>query len=134
MSVSTSVKTSHAQWISHRIHFDPFAAAKATNTRLPAVQIPATFSAGLQPTLNRITVKPGSPLPKADVLVITWTTAEAQTLSAVFTSNHDFEATWYPYTYGAKPLLSEIPAGILNEKANADSLGKGIIGYFNVVT
>jgi hypothetical protein len=130
----TPVKTSHAELITHRIHFDPFAAAKATNTRLPAVQIPATFWGGLQPIVSHITVKPGSPLPQADVLIITWTTAEAQTLSAVFTSNHDFEATWYPYTYGAKSLLSEIPAGILNEKANADSLGKGIIGYFNVVT
>jgi hypothetical protein len=132
--MSTPVKTSHAELITHRIHFDPFAAAKATNTRLPAVQIPATFWDGLQPTVNHITVKPGGPLPKADVLVITWTTAEAQTLSAVFTSNHDFQATWYPYTYGAKSLLSEIPAALLNEKANADSLGKGIIGYFNVVT
>ena len=132
--MSTPVKISQAELITHRIHFDPFAAAKAANTRLPAVQIPATFWAGLQPTVNRITVKPGSPLPKADVLVITWTTAEAQTLSSVFTSNHDFEATWYPYTYGAKALLSEIPAALLNEKANADSLGKGIIGYFNVVT
>ena len=132
--MSTPVKISQAELITHRIHFDPFAAAKATSTRLPAVQIPATFWSGLQPTVNRITVKAGSPLPKADVLVITWTTAEAQTLSAVFTSNHDFQATWYPYTYGAKALLSEIPAALLNEKANADSLGKEIIGYFNVVT
>jgi hypothetical protein len=134
MSMPTSVKISQAALISHRIHFDPFAAAKATNTRLPAVQIPATFWDGLQPTVNRITVKANSPLPRADVLVITWTTAEAQTLSSVFTSNHDFQATWYPYTYGAKPILAEIPAALLNEKANADSLGKGIIGYFNVVT
>lgn len=132
--MSTSIKTSHAGWVSHRIHFDPFAAAKAANTRLPAVQIPAAFWEGLQPAVQHITYKPGTPLPAADVLLITWTTAEAQTLSAVFTSNHDFQATWYAYTYGAKALLSEIPAAILNQKANADSLGKGIVGYFNVVS
>ena len=37
----TAVKPTHAELISNRIHFDPFAAAKATGTRLPAVQIPA---------------------------------------------------------------------------------------------
>ncbi len=130
----TAVKSTHAELISDRIHFDPFAAAKAAGTRLPAIQIPASFWAGLQPLVQKITYKANSPLPTADVLIITWTTAEAQTLSAVFTSNHDYQATWYAYTYGAQTLLKEIPASILDEKANADSLGKGIIGYFNIVT
>lgn len=125
---------SDAQFIKSRIHFDPYAQARATNTRLPVVQIPATFWDGLQPQVQKLTPAATAALPAADVLVITWTTAETQALSAVFTGNHDFKTTWYPYKHNAATFLNETPAAIINESANADSLKLGIVGYYTAVT
>jgi hypothetical protein len=130
----TKNKFSDSKLIKDRIHYDPFADAKAKAKRLPVIQIPAAFWGGLQPELVKITPASGSPLPKADVLVITWTTVEAEALSAVFTSNHDFKATWFSYKHKSASILKDVPAGVINEKANSDTLKIGVIGFFTMVT
>jgi len=120
--------------LKERIHFDPFAAARAKHERLPVIQIPSGFWGKLEPIVKKITYTANSPLPKADVLIVTWTTAETQALSAVFTSTHDFATSWYSYKNGFAAIKSKIPAAIINEKANKDSLKIGILGFFNIVT
>jgi len=120
--------------IKDRIHFDPFADAKALAARLPVIQIPPEFWGGLQPKLADVNHGPTDPLSNADVLVITWTTAEAEALSAVFTGNHDFQATWFAYKHKSASILRGVPQGVINEKANSTSLKIGIVGFFTKVS
>jgi nucleoside phosphorylase len=98
----------------HIITFDPdepedrLFAASAFQSRAPLSPIP--WPAGLAPQL----VTPATPpspedaLPQADVLVVTWTVAEAKALADVLTPGRGSEA-WQPYTHRFdsyyKPLL-----------------------------
>jgi hypothetical protein len=54
------------------------------------------------------TPKSGSPLPQADVLVVTWTAAEASALSDVLTPGFTCHDDWYPYTHGYATLKQQI--------------------------
>lgn len=56
------------------------------------------FPDGLAPTPAAPQAAPDAPLPKADVLVITWTAAEADALADVFTPGFSRRA-WQPYRH-----------------------------------
>ena len=122
-----------ARAIKARIHFDPIANAKKTGNKLPTVQIPATFWGNLQPVVTNLTPGPDDPLPKADVLIITWTTAETEALSYIFTSNHSFQSRWYEYKHNSAALIAGVPPNIVKEPANK-ALQEGITGYYYLVT
>ncbi|RXH12475.1 hypothetical protein [Bradyrhizobium guangzhouense] len=59
---------------------------------------PVAFPAHLAPTLDTPSVPPdpSAPLPKADVVIVTWTLAEAQTLATLLTPGVSFD-NWYQY-------------------------------------
>ena len=57
------------------------------------------WPAGLEPTPTELAVEPdtGDPLPKADVLVVTWTIAEMLALADVLTPGVNPRTRWYRY-------------------------------------
>src|SRR5262245_35906490 len=59
---------------------------------------PVPFPAHLAPTpdLPGTPPDPSDPLPQADVLVVTWTVAEAETLATLLTPGRTFNQ-WYQY-------------------------------------
>jgi hypothetical protein len=114
-----------------RIDFDPFAEALAANRKIATIQIPASFWGTMQPVIEKIKYKPTDPLPKADVLIITWTTAETQALSAVMTSNHDYKATWFKYQHNSAPILKKVPQYVITQETN--TLKVGAIGWLTMV-
>lgn len=59
---------------------------------------PVAFPAHLTPTLDTPAVQPhpSDPLPQADVVIVTWTVAEAQTLATLLTPAVGFD-DWYQY-------------------------------------
>lgn len=86
----------------HIITFDPndpsdyvFAPADVTLPR-GISQIP--WPAGLAPTVVTLPAKPApeDALPQAEVLVVTWTVAEAKALADVLAPGH-VSTSWYPY-------------------------------------
>jgi hypothetical protein len=71
-------------------------AAIAPETVTLAHYVDPDWPAGLEPTPGR---KPrGESLPKADVLVVTWTVDEGHALSRVLTPGKDSRDDWKPYT------------------------------------
>jgi len=114
-----------------RIDFDPFSQAQAANKKIPTIQIPSGFWGTMQPIIEKIKYDPADPLPKADVLIITWTTAETQALSAVMTSNHDYKATWYKYQHNSTPILKKVPQYVISQETNTLTLGA--IGWLTMV-
>lgn len=100
--------THQAQLIDHRLAFDPEApsSALATSTPQPALLMPRTlpaipWPAGEAPKPQPIAPPPSpeSPLPRADVLVVTWTVAEALALSDVLTPGYRSKKAWYHYRH-----------------------------------
>jgi nucleoside phosphorylase len=65
-----------------------------------------SFPAGKQPIPTPLTPKPkqDAPLPKADILVITWTVAEQNALADVLTPKYSRNA-WYRYTHNYESLF-----------------------------
>lgn len=57
---------------------------------------PIPWPEGLAPTPGQIVAATDASMPKADVLVVTWTTAESEALADVFTPGHH-RTTWLPY-------------------------------------
>lgn len=58
---------------------------------------PIPWPAGLAPKPGQYNASPLTPLPKADVLVVTWTVAEGQALADVLTPGHQV-TEWLRYT------------------------------------
>jgi nucleoside phosphorylase len=98
----------------HIITFDPdesasrLFTASTVESRAPLAPIP--WPPGLAPKLVTVSTPPSPEhaLPKADVLVVTWTVAEAKALADVLTPGHPSEA-WQPYRHRFdshyKPLI-----------------------------
>ena len=93
----------------HRVEFDPRSAAHyeyaaaadspEADALAASVHInPITWPDGLAPHPQDTTVEAGAPLPKADVLVVTYTVAEGYALADVLTPGIDTNA-WHPYTH-----------------------------------
>lgn len=89
------------------IEFDPmhpqpefFSTATALAATLSAglAAEPVAFPAHLAPTLDTPTTlpDPSDPLPQADVVIVTWTLAEAETLATLLTPGVGFD-DWYQY-------------------------------------
>ena len=80
------------------------------------------FPEGLAPTPQPIDPAPGpdAALPRADVVVITWTADETDALAEVFTPGHS-RAKWYRYARGFDTYKSKIRAGA--PARNAGCLG-----------
>src|ERR1700684_3792756 len=112
-----------------------FAAASATDLRATPVQFPP----GLSPTLNPPATPPdpsaprlsptrappatppdpSAPLPKSDVVVVTWTVAEADTLARLLTPGVDI-SQWFEYTSNLAhylPLVTGAKAPFNNRKS-----------------
>lgn len=74
------------------------------------------YPAGLKPTALPINPKPdkSAPLPKADIVVVTWTVAEAEALADVFTcpfhrpsGSNPTQNDWYPYDRNFTTLFKD---------------------------
>jgi hypothetical protein len=67
---------------------------------------------GLEPkTGSTPTAKAGSPLPRADVLVVTWTVDEGHALSRVLTPGKDSRNDYVPYTHNYAAIASKMSKG-----------------------
>ncbi|MHA4811332.1 phosphorylase family protein [Flavitalea flava] len=96
------------QLIDHILTFDPEVAATSlkTSTLQPEFLSPKTlppipWPKGLAPSPKKLsaTPDPEAPLPRADVLIVTWTVAEAMALSDILTPNFRSKDSWYNYTH-----------------------------------
>ena len=69
------------------------------------------WPAGLAPQPAPTMPEPdGAPLPKADVLVVTWTMDEGHALSRVLTPGKDSKNDWKPYTHNFATLKADFRA------------------------
>ena len=93
--------------IDHILQFDPDDTDTALKTSSLQPEFLATsnlpeipWPAGLTPTPKPLNnVDPEAALPKADILVITWTVAEALALSDILTPNFRSKTAWYHYRH-----------------------------------
>jgi hypothetical protein len=69
---------------------------------------------GLAPKTGQLRQRAGAALPRADVLVVTWTADEGHTLSRVLTPGKDSGSDYLPYTNNfatiAKKMVADCPA------------------------
>jgi nucleoside phosphorylase len=102
---------SEEQVIDHILGFDPEDASTAlkASSMQPSFMAPATLPAIPWPSAKRPIPRPlkkkpeaNAPLPKADVLVVTWTVAEALALSDVLTLGYRSKTDWYTYAHNWK--------------------------------
>jgi len=104
--------------IDHILNYDPedVNTALKTSSVQPLFLAPSTLPAipwptGLAPTPKPLSKKPAAdaPLPKADVIIVTWTVAEALALSDVLTPGHRSKTDWYFYAHNwashFKPMI-----------------------------
>jgi nucleoside phosphorylase len=61
--------------------------------------------------VSRIAQRPTAPLPKGDVLVVTWTVDEGHALSRVLTPGYDSKNDWKPYTHNFATLSKKFRNG-----------------------
>jgi len=66
---------------------------------------------GLAPKTGAPNAKSGAPLPKADVLVVTWTVDEGHALSRVLTPGKDSRNDYLPYTHNFAAIAKKMRAG-----------------------
>jgi len=104
--VFTSSAITEALGITGTIEAERFAAPAA------AVLSPIPWPVDLAPVASPVVPAPSpdDPLPAADVLVVTWTVAEAEALADVLTPGQP-KAAWYPYAHGYQEYLPMIRPG-----------------------
>lgn len=67
---------------------------------------------GLEPRTGKLSkVKIGRPLPRADVLLVTWTVDEGHALSRVLTPGKDSRDDYLPYTHNYAAIAKRMRAG-----------------------
>jgi len=66
---------------------------------------------GLAPRTGRVSAKSSSPLPRADVLVVTWTVDEGHALSRVLTPGKDSRDDYLSYTHNYAKISKKMRAG-----------------------
>ena len=103
--------------IDHILMFDPEDSSTAlkTSSLQPELMAPRNLPTipwpkGSTPVPKPLAKKPGanSSLPGADVLVVTWTVAEALALSDVLTPGYRSKTDWYTYTHNWKTQFKPI--------------------------
>jgi hypothetical protein len=85
---------------------DAFAAVlTALQVTKPA---PIPWPSGFEPNADPLGVAPSdsSPLPHRDVLIVTWTVGEAETMATLFTG--DNYAQWYPYRRNLNAFIPKV--------------------------
>jgi|HubBroStandDraft_2_1064218.scaffolds.fasta_scaffold30634_2 nucleoside phosphorylase len=119
--VFTSAAITAALGIPGTIEAERFAEAAA----IPALS-PIPWPAGQAPVTAPLTPPPGpdDPLPTADVLVVTWTVAEAEALADVLTPGQP-KSQWYPYAHNYQEYVPLIRRG-------APALHYGRLGLYAV--
>ena len=87
-----------------------FGLAAATKARA-ALGLP--WPSGLEPRPQELAIEPdvGDPLPRADVLVVTWTAAEMLALADTLTPGVNPRTRWYRYARDFEQYLPEIRGG-----------------------
>jgi hypothetical protein len=95
--------------------FDPRSPASPwllPEPRAPRPLNPIPWPRGLAPSPRPFVPnhQPADPLPRCDVLVVTWTVAEAEALADVLTPGHQHR-DWYPYAHRWDWFLPRIRAG-----------------------
>jgi hypothetical protein len=91
-----------------------------TEARSPRRDLKLTFPASLAPTPVELDVEPATsdPLPRADVLVVTWTVAEMLALADVLTPKVNPRTRWYRYDRKFEEYLPNIRNGAPSRMAN----------------
>jgi hypothetical protein len=105
--VFTSAAITQALGVPGTVGAERFAAPAA----VPALS-PVPWPAGLAPAVRPIVPAPapGDPLPAADVLIVTWTVAEAEALADLLTPGQP-RSGWYTYAHGYQDYLPLIRPG-----------------------
>lgn len=80
----------------HHHHHDDLLLERLTFTPGAQTLTPIPWPEGLAPAPGQIVGSPDASMPRADVLVVTWTAAEAEALADVLTPGHH-RTTWLPY-------------------------------------
>jgi len=104
--------------IDHILQYDPedaSTALKASSIQplflAPSTLPPIPWPKGFAPKSKPLSKTPAAdaPLPKADVIIVTWTVAEALALSDVLTPKYRSKTDWYPYSHNwlsiFKPMI-----------------------------
>ena len=104
--------------IDHILQYDPEDVSTALKTSslqplflAPSTLPPIPWPKGLAPKPRPLSKAPNpdAPLPKADVIIVTWTVAEALALSDVLTPKHRSKTDWYFYSHNwvsiFKPMI-----------------------------
>jgi nucleoside phosphorylase len=134
----------HEQVIDHILRYDPEdqTTALSASSMQPSFMAPGTLPAIPWPSSSKPIPKPfgkkpdpNGPLPEADILVVTWTVAEALALSDVLTPGYRSKTDWYRYAHNwKKEFMGNIKKGA--PALMADRLGlwfRTRIGKKNVV-
>lgn len=97
-------------------------AAVATRSRPLSDIEPIPWPKGLAPVPNpKLTQRDNAPLPRADVLIVTWTMDEGHALSRVLTPGFDSDRNWLPYTHNFATISKDMRRGC--PALEADRLG-----------
>src|SRR5262249_30763435 len=90
-------------------HFFSSASALALARALPALPVPVPWPAGGEPipAPPSPAPTPEQPLPRCDVLVVTWTVAEARALARLFTPGVSLE-DWFAYTHKVADFIPKV--------------------------
>jgi len=100
--------TTDEKVIDHILNFDPDDPSTQLKTSSPQPLLMATnklpaipWPAGYAPTPQKPANPPvaGTALPKTDILIVTWTVAEALALSDVLTPGYRSKTDWFDYTH-----------------------------------
>lgn len=95
---------------SEAAHGQAFAALSGSTGLSRFTDIPWPKGLAPQPG-KRPTAPADSPLPKADVLVVTWTVDEGHALSRVLTPGFDSHNDWVPYAHNFASISAQMRAG-----------------------
>jgi nucleoside phosphorylase len=121
----------------HIITFDPRVASSYRFAEPEAVDnfhaAPVSFPDGLAPTPTKSTVPPGSPMPKADVLVVTYTVAEGYALADMLAPGWP-DSGWTKYQHNWATIKKLVgPDGPSRESDDAAVWALTMIGSKRVV-
>ncbi|MDR3578100.1 MAG: caspase family protein [Anaerolineaceae bacterium] len=124
---------SDAELIDSRIYHDAWAGE--AGERAMGIPIPdSIWPVGLKPMLDTQTIQNiNSPLSKADMIVITYTTDETRALSYVFTGDPAFDKNWAPYGHNFAAIRPKITNG-LEINGTPTKLGEGIMAFVRPIT
>jgi len=122
-------EASDEQFIKERIYHDAWAGE--AGERAMGISIPDTvWPAGLKPVPdNQHHQYMDSPVPKVDIMVVTYTIDETRAISYVFTGDPEYETSWSQYGHNFDGIRPKITDGLTDRNGNPTKLSEGTMSY-----